>query len=386
MADAAVRVTTVTTVTVSPEVIGEPQGIQDEPEAQRDHAAPMLTAASVGDHDRRGNYLQYLNRHPFERTRLGLDMSRRVRFRVVDGNGDPVRMASIAIDGAPAGLTHADGVFDYFPSLEQSQRDRSSVVEVRVGNEVARQRVFVPGMGDGQDVVFQFQGAHATAPRHLDLAFVIDVTGSMEDELRYINREVGNIVRDVHLAMPEVEVRVGAILYRDRRDQARLMEISMTSDVEAFSAALARVHASGGGDYPEDMNAGLEAALTRLAWSPSANAVRVLSVIADAPPQHYRDASFTYRSAMRAAAENGIRLLPVAASGANREVEFLFRAMATMTSSPYLYLTDDSGIGGSHMEADTDRVAVEYLHEMLTRLLIDDLQGRGMHEPGPFRR
>ena len=70
----------------------------------------------------------------------------------------------------------------------------------------------------------------------------------------------------------------------------------------------------------------------------------------------------------------------MAASGADREVEFLFRAMATTTSSPYVYLTDDSGIGNPHMEADTDRVAVEYFHDLLTRLVIDDLHGQGMHE------
>jgi hypothetical protein len=58
--------------------------------------------------------------------------------------------------------------------------------------------------------------------------------------------------------------------------------------------------------------------------------------------------------------------------------------MGTYTAAPYVYLTDDSGIGNPHQEADTDRVAVEYFHDALTRLLIDDLRGRGMHEPGMF--
>ena len=110
-----------------------------------------------------------------------------------------------------------------------------------------------------------------------------------------------------------------------------------------------------------------------------ADAVRTLVVISDAPPQRYPTA-FGYREAMLQASAQGIRLLPVAASGADREGEFLFRAMATTTSSPYVYLTDDSGIGNPHMEADTDRVAVEYFHDLLTRLVIDDLHGQGMHE------
>ncbi len=87
---------------------------------------------------------------------------------------------------------------------------------------------------------------------------------------------------------------------------------------------------------------------------------------------------------MNEAAARGIRILPVAASGADRKVEYLFRAMGSVTSSPYVYLTDDSGIGNPHLEADTDRVAVEYFADMLTRLVISDLRGEGMHEPGVF--
>jgi hypothetical protein len=84
------------------------------------------------------------------------------------------------------------------------------------------------------------------------------------------------------------------------------------------------------------------------------------------------------------AAQQGIRILPVAASGANREVEYLFRSMGLFTSTPYVYLTDDSGIGNPHQEADTDRVAVERFNDLLTRMIISDLGGNGMHEPGAF--
>ena len=58
--------------------------------------------------------------------------------------------------------------------------------------------------------------------------------------------------------------------------------------------------------------------------------------------------------------------------------------MGASTSTPYVYLTDDSGVGGSHMEADTDRVAVERFNDLLTRMVGADLRGLGMHEPGPL--
>lgn len=54
--------------------------------------------------------------------------------------------------------------------------------------------------------------------------------------------------------------------------------------------------------------------------------------------------------------------------------------MGASTGAPYVYLTDESGIGNPHMEAGTDRVAVERFNDLLTRLIIADLRGQGMHE------
>ena len=219
------------------------------------------------------------------------------------------------------------------------------------------------------------------SPRVLDLAFLIDVTGSMGDELRYVNREIKDIVRRVKSSVPNTTVRLGAVFYRDRGDAVPLKLLPFTKSVQTFQSVMSTVRASGGGDYPEDLNAGISLAMQRLDWS-KGNSVRVLVVLADAPPKHYADAQYRYQHAMIDASARGIRLLPVAASGSNRVVEYLFRAMGAMTSTPYTYLTDDSGVGGHHQEADTDRVGVERFNQLLTRLIISDLSGKGMHEPG----
>ena len=382
-----VRTTTTTTVTVEvdtpPLIIAEP-----EPEIPQQQMAPvqLLTAASVGDHDRRGNYLHFLGRHPFEVRNIGLDMTRRVRFKVVDSQGQPINDAQITVHDARQmavqGRTHADGRWDFFPGVLMPHANGSMVATVTANRVSAQVQVHVPSQGDGQDVTIRMAGQQQQAPRVLDLGFLIDVTGSMEDELRYVNAEVASIVERVRSEAPEVTVRVGAVFYRDRNDSVPLQRIAFTQDVSGFARAMQQIRASGGGDYPEDVNAGLQTAFNGLAWS-EGNAARVLVVIADAPPKRY-STQFTYREAMIAAAQRGIRILPVAASGANREVEVLFRAMGTFTSTPYVYLTDDSGVGNPHQEADTDRVAVEYFNDLLTRLMISDVRGWGMHEPGSF--
>jgi hypothetical protein len=368
-------VTTVTVETITAIEIPDPRMQQlQQPQA-------LLTAASVGDHDRRQNYLDFLARHPHESQRLGLDMTRRLRVRVTDGQGAPANDAAVSIAGRSVGRTHADGVFDFYPSLHGVAG--RAVVTVAAGQHRAQTVIEMPTYGDAPDVEVRLTGAQSLRPQTLDLAFLIDVTGSMEDELRYVNAEIGDIVRGIQQSVPETRVRVAATLYRDRTDREVVQQIPFTTNIAGLAQALRTVHAAGGGDYPEDMNAGLDAALNRLDWS-EGNAVRTLVLIADAPPKRYHDAQFTYVHAMSLAARDGIRILPVAASGSDRSVEFLFRALATASSAPYVYLTDDSGIGNPHLEADTDRVAVEYFADLLTRLLVSDLRGHGMHEPGAF--
>lgn len=367
-------VTVTTTVAVTPPMIVEEQ---QEP-------AGLLTAATVGDVDRYASYMDYLARHTSEAGELRLDMTRRLRIRVVDAQGRGVNAARVRLSnqgGTVEALTHADGSYDYFPGLSTAQLAGVARLDVQVESLSVGADVQIPTQGDGQPVVVRLNAAVQPPQPVLDLGFVIDVTGSMGDELRYVNREIASIVQRVERESPGVRVRLSATFYRDRVDEAVVQQIPFTTNVQGFSAAMQNVYASGGGDYPEDMSAGLDAALNRLAWSEGA-AVRVLVLVADAPPQHYGDSNFTYREAMVRAAQRGIRILPVAASGSDRRVEFLFRAMGAYTSTPYVYLTDDSGVGGSHMEADTDRVAVERFNDALVRLVSSDLRGQGMHEPG----
>ncbi len=348
-------------------------------------AAGRLTAASVGDADRRDAYLDYLARHDAERESLGLDMSRRVRFRVVDATNHPVNDAHVSVSGAGVqfdGRTHADGSWDFFPSIVAPQASGALTVRADLEGHGNAATVVMPSAGDlNATVVMMLPAIVAPTPPALDLAFAIDVTGSMSDELRYVNGEIENIVHRVEAEAQGVRVRVSSTFYRDRVDAFVVQQIPFTANVPGFAQAMLGVNASGGGDYPEDMNAGLEAAMTRLAWS-DGHAVRVLVVIADAPPQPYADEQFNYRQTMIDASRRGIRILPVAASGADRSVEYLFRAMGAFTSTPYVYLTDDSGVGNAHMEADTDRVGVERFNDMLVRMISSDLRGQGMHEPG----
>ena len=89
--------------------------------------------------------------------------------------------------------------------------------------------------------MIQLAQATAVAPSTLDLAFLIDVTGSMGDELAYVNHEVMGIVQRVRQAVNQVNVRVAATFYRDRGDVQPLQQIPFTTNVQAFNSHMAAV-------------------------------------------------------------------------------------------------------------------------------------------------
>jgi len=201
--------------------------------------------------------------------------------------------------------------------------------------------------------------------RALDLGFLVDATGSMGDEMSFLQSEIKDIVRRVRSVEPDLDIRMSVVFYRDRGDAFITKSLPFTRNADDAVSFISSTTADGGGDYPEDMNSGLEA-MMRQHWSRDA-VPQMLFLLADAPPQQYAGQDYTYHEAIQDAAANGIAIYPVAASGVDKPTEFLFRAMAVMTGGKYVFLTDDSGVGDSHEEPDITGYKVEKLNDLMVR-------------------
>ena len=187
----------------------------------------------------------------------------------------------------------------------------------------------------------QPRAPHArSGARALDLAFVLDTTGSMSDELAYLLLEVEAIVGQVKARYEGAQVRLALVVYRDDGDAYVTRTYDFTSNVQDFRATLAQQSADGGGDEPEAMERGLGAAQA-LAWR-GGDAVQILFHIADAAP-HQQNYGALLQNA-RALAARDVVMFPIAASGGTAPLEYLMRAMAQMSGGRYVFLTDDSGV------------------------------------------
>jgi hypothetical protein len=213
----------------------------------------------------------------------------------------------------------------------------------------------------------------AAPPPALDLMFVVDTTGSMGDELRYIQAELEDVIAAVRERVgAQLALRLSVNFYRDNGDAYVVRPFAFTDDISAASAELAQQAADGGGDTPEAVELALDDAINKHDWRAQATA-RLLFLVLDAPP-HDGDARFaSLHRVTRDAAERGIQIVPVAASGIDKSTEFLLRNLALATNGTYTFLTNDSGIGGSHIEPTIGHFEVELLNELLVRVISERL-------------
>ncbi|CCG99918.1 hypothetical protein FAES_1909 [Fibrella aestuarina BUZ 2] len=244
-------------------------------------------------------------------------------------------------------------------------KGKVSAEAVVAGKTYTLNRLSPFGKGDNTLTIEQPCG---DAAQTVDVAFVVDATGSMGDEISYLKAELTDVISRAKQAAPNSTIRLGSVFYRDRGEQYLTRHNDFTTQPDSAVAFIKNQEAMGGGDYPEAVDTALAVALTKLTWSPTAK-TRLLFLVLDAPPHDDAAAIASLQRSVAKAAAMGIRLIPLAASGIDKSTEYLLRSMALGTNGTYVFLTDDSGIGNPHIKPTTDQYTVEKLNALLVRLI-----------------
>ncbi len=188
-------------------------------------------------------------------------------------------------------------------------------------------------------VVSEAKQAEAKA----DIAFIVDATGSMGDEIDFLKSDLDDIIEKAKSGN-NVNLRTAAVVYRDEGDDYLTRYDNFSSDLSKTQAFISKQNAGGGGDTPEAVHSALETTLQKLSWDESARA-RIAFIILDAPAHHEDKIIKSLQNSIKLFAKNGIKLIPVAASGVDKPAEFMLRFFDLATGGTYVFLTDDSGIG-----------------------------------------
>jgi Mg-chelatase subunit ChlD len=128
----------------------------------------------------------------------------------------------------------------------------------------------------------------AAAPR-VEVAFVLDTTGSMGGLIDGAKRKIWSIARRIGEGRPRPALSIALVGYRDRGDEYVTRVHDFSRDMDEVHERLMAFQASGGGDTPEHVSAALGAAVNQLSWS-HGPALRIIFLVGDAPPHvDYQD-------------------------------------------------------------------------------------------------
>lgn len=175
----------------------------------------------------------------------------------------------------------------------------------------------------------------ATTPPRIDVVFAIDATGSMADEIVVVKEKVGKMMAEIQAAKPQPDVRFGLVAYRDYGDEYVSKAYPLTNNLSSINSSLQQIHASGGGDTPEAVAAGLRCAVDEINWDNDPNTTRMLFLIGDAGPHEQED----FRSAVKAAKVRGIQINTWGCSGLQDFGTQSFEEIATLGGGEFQFLT-----------------------------------------------
>lgn len=176
----------------------------------------------------------------------------------------------------------------------------------------------------------------------LDIAFVIDSTGSMSDEIDEVKDGVTSLVNQI--AAVNSNFQVALVDYKDEPDedsdyQSRL-DTTFTADIATFDRSLSNLEAEGGGDEAESVYSGLMTALN-LDWR--AGARKLVIQIGDAPAKDPEPVTgYTLHDVQaKALAVDPATIDPIQ-SGDDEDTATSFSAIASATGGTYLQIPEEN--------------------------------------------
>ncbi len=342
--------------------------------------AGQVTAGEWNDLDNWSFWQQLMQKPEFDSIPdvWELYTERRFSFKVTGSTGAAVANAKVELINGRAQLdytarTDNRGYAELFKSFEDaiSTEEIPSARITSPDGTVSTVVTAYPGARAANEVQLQWSpNPAANSVDIVELAFVVDATGSMGDEIQYLQAELQDVLSRVQnsASVAPPMFRFGSVFYRDVEDDYLTRVQQFTESPAQITNFIRAQEANGGGDWEEAVDEALDVAVNQLNWSDDGRA-RMLFLLLDAPPHNNERVKTRMQRTLKAAAAKGIMIVPISASGIDKGTEFLLRIMAIATNGTYTFVTNHSGIGNEKIEPTVGQYEVEYLNDLLVRLV-----------------
>lgn len=114
----------------------------------------------------------------------------------------------------------------------------------------------------------------------LDVALVIDATDSMQFVTDSVKGRLLKLITSLRQMVPTS--RIGIVAYRDKGEEYVTKWVDLSFSTGKLQDFLTNLHAGGGGDWPEAVYEGLEAAVNDLNWRKKSK--RIIILVPGSPP------------------------------------------------------------------------------------------------------
>ncbi|MBN8469478.1 VWA domain-containing protein [Corallococcus exiguus] len=213
----------------------------------------------------------------------------------------------------------------------------------------------------GQDAQVQPQGARP----EIEVAFVLDTTGSMGGLLEGAKQKIFSIASRIAKGKPTPHLKVALVAYRDQGDSYVTKRFDLSDDMDSMFAELRKLDANGGGDFPEHVGRGLGEAVSLLKWSQDREVMKVIFLVGDAPPAQ-REAAWDFKLWSKRAKERHI-VVNTVRCGSDSSTEDSWRYVAKLTDGTFDSIDAAGGMVAvaTPFDAELSRVNAELASKTL---------------------
>lgn len=339
-------------------------------------APGIVTAGQWNDNLNWPFFQQLINKqvHRQYLSNWGLNPTSRIAAVVTCG-GKPVEAATIHLLDSNnniiwTSITNNSGTAYLFYNLFNNNQHAPCKLQIISGSTAKTISLF-PGQ---DEVSVEIESAYEY-PKSLDLMFVISTTGSMNDELTYLQAQLGDVVARV-ANKHDITLRLSYIFYRDEGEEYVVRSYPFVSGPDQINAAnnfLKQQQVAGYGDYPEAVDKALEEAVYNQEWSETSTA-KLLFLIHDAPAHRNEQTIQKFHKLIQDVSSKGIRIIPVASSGVFTNIELLMRALAITSGGTYVFSTDSPVSTPSNWQPTIGEFEVEQLNDQMVRIIANYLK------------
>ncbi|UPT74638.1 MAG: VWA domain-containing protein [Elusimicrobiota bacterium] len=187
------------------------------------------------------------------------------------------------------------------------------------------------------------RAADAPARPSVEVVFVLDTTSSMGGLIEGAKQRVWAIANEIAKGKPSPRVKMGLVAFRDKGDEYVTKSFDLSENLDATYKDLLSLEVNGGGDGPEHVIAGLDAAVEKMSWSKDPKTFKVVYLVGDAAPHEDYADSPTLASVMEKAVRRGLVVNSVQC-GADHDTTIAFTRVARLGEGRLLPVPQDGGM------------------------------------------